>query len=91
LGIGGEYNARRVGTKAFHIGVCQKACQTNKDKLITSSPFGLNGIAGLNNTMRRKKEALISQKKNKKKTKSVNTLEDEIQRERDIQQQELDL
>jgi len=87
LGIGGEYNARRVGAKAFHIGVCQ----TNKDKLITSSPFGLNGIAGLNNTMRRKKEALISQKKNNKKTKSVNTLEDEIQRERDIQQQELDL
>ena len=77
--------------KPFRLEFVKTLVNLTKDKLITSSPFGLNGIVGLNSTIYRKKEALISQKKNKKKKKSVNAFEDEIQCERDIQQHELDL
>ena len=64
-GLGVNIMPDELEQKPFRLEFVKHLVLLTKDKLITSSATGLNGIAGLNNTMKRKKEALLLGKKKK--------------------------
>ena len=64
-GLGVNIMPEELEQKPFTLEFVKSLVKLTKDKLITSSATGLNGITGLNNTIKRKKEALIAGKKKK--------------------------